>query len=100
MLTRRRVLGMGFAGAAVVGVPLVAAPLISRARASGGLPLNVVNSTGRFANSVIRMYVVGTDPETGAMGYVRESGRSPRPTRRTTARTARPTSGCRWPTPA
>ncbi len=75
MLSRRRVLGMGFAGAAVVGVPLVAAPLISRARASGGLPLNVVNSTGRFANSAIRMYVVGTDPETGAMGYVRESGR-------------------------
>ncbi|WP_244251855.1 beta-1,3-glucanase family protein [Micromonospora antibiotica] len=65
---------MGLAGAAVVGVPLVAAPLISRARASGGLPLNVVNSTGRFANSAIRMYVVGTHAETGAMGYVRESG--------------------------
>ncbi|MFJ6197322.1 beta-1,3-glucanase family protein [Micromonospora sp. NPDC092111] len=66
---------MGLAGAAVVGAPLVAAPLISRARASGGLPLNVVNSTGRFANSAIRMYVVGTDLDTGQMGYVRESGR-------------------------
>ncbi|WFE66155.1 beta-1,3-glucanase family protein [Micromonospora sp. WMMD714] len=65
---------MGLGGAAVVGAPLVAAPLISRARASGGLPLTVVNSTGRFADSAIRMYVVGTDPTTGAMGYVRESG--------------------------
>ncbi|MEU1888848.1 beta-1,3-glucanase family protein [Micromonospora sp. WMMD987] len=65
---------MGLGGAAAVGVPLVAAPLISRARAAGGLPLNVVNSTGRYANSAVRMYVVGTDPTTGAMGYVRESG--------------------------
>ncbi|MEU4569455.1 beta-1,3-glucanase family protein [Micromonospora sp. NPDC023956] len=75
MVTRRRLLGMGLAGAAVVGVPAVAAPLMSRARASGGLPLTVVNSTGRFDNAAIRMYVVGTDLETGEMGYVRESGR-------------------------
>ncbi|MFY1703679.1 beta-1,3-glucanase family protein [Micromonospora sp. WMMA1923] len=75
MLTRRRVLGLGGAAAAVVGVPLVAAPLISRAQASGGLPLTIVNSTGRYDNSKIRMYVVGTNLETGQMGYVRESGK-------------------------
>ncbi|WP_428964156.1 beta-1,3-glucanase family protein [Micromonospora fluostatini] len=75
MLTRRKVLGLGLAGAAAVGVPMLAAPLVSRARASGGLPLTVVNSTGRFDNAAIHMYVVGTSLETGQMGYVRESGR-------------------------
>ncbi|WP_434741228.1 beta-1,3-glucanase family protein [Micromonospora sp. SH-82] len=74
MLNRRKVLGMGLAGAAVVGVPMVAAPLLSRARASGGLPMNVVNSSG-FENSKITMYVVGTHLESGQQGYVRESGK-------------------------
>ncbi|MFE0588392.1 beta-1,3-glucanase family protein [Micromonospora echinospora] len=75
MVSRRRVLGLAAAGAAVVGVPAVATPLLSRARASGGLPLTVVNSTGRFGNAAIRMYVVGTNLDTGEMGFVRESGR-------------------------
>jgi hypothetical protein len=73
MLTRRKVLGFGLAGAAAVGVPMAAAPLISRATAAGGLPLTIVNSTGQYANSDITMYVVGTS-ESGQMGYVREPG--------------------------
>lgn len=75
MLTRRRMLRIGLAGAAVVGAPLAVAPMFSRAHAADGLPLNVVNSTGRFDNSAITMYVVGIDQATGRMGYVRESGR-------------------------
>ncbi|MEU5903075.1 beta-1,3-glucanase family protein [Micromonospora sp. NPDC047467] len=58
----------------MVGAPLAAAPLISRAYAADGLPLNIVNSTGRFDSAAITMYVVGTDLATGRMGYVRESG--------------------------
>ncbi|MEU7926715.1 beta-1,3-glucanase family protein [Micromonospora sp. NPDC049107] len=75
MLTRRKMLGLGVAGAAVVGVPLVATPLLARARAEGGLPLTVVNSTGRYANSSIHMYITGYDPVTRQMGYVRSPGR-------------------------
>ncbi|WLS43456.1 beta-1,3-glucanase family protein [Micromonospora profundi] len=75
MLTRRRMLRIGLAGAAVVGAPLAAAPLISRAHAADGLPLTIVNSTGRFDSAAITMYVVGTDQATGRLGYVRESGR-------------------------
>lgn len=68
-------LGMGLAGAGVVGVPLVATPLLARARAEGGLPLTVVNSTGRYANSSIHMYVTGYHPVTREMGYVRSPGK-------------------------
>ncbi|WP_433119143.1 beta-1,3-glucanase family protein [Micromonospora sp. CA-246542] len=73
MLTRRKMLGMGL-GAAVVGVPLVATPLLARARAQGGLPLTVVNSTGRYPNASIHMYITGYHPETREMGYVRSPG--------------------------
>ncbi|MDT0345540.1 beta-1,3-glucanase family protein [Streptomyces litchfieldiae] len=59
MVTRRTLL-RGAAGAAgLVG----AAPLLrpATARAAAGLPLTVVNRTGRFGNESIWLYVVGND---------------------------------------
>ncbi|GAB3806219.1 beta-1,3-glucanase family protein [Micromonospora zhanjiangensis] len=73
MLRRRTLLGLAGAGAAAIGVPVVASALFSRADAEDGLPLTVVNSTGTFPNSAIRMYIVGTDPA-GNQGYVTRSG--------------------------
>lgn len=73
MVSRRAVLG----GAIVAGVggPLAASALFSAAQAADGLPVTVVNNTGRFANADIFMYIVGTDPKTGQQGFVRSSAR-------------------------
>jgi hypothetical protein len=69
MVTRRVVLG----GAAVaLGAPLVA--LASKVFAAPNMPLTVVNSTGRYANSAITMYIVGTNLATGQQAYVNRSG--------------------------
>ncbi|WP_157756586.1 beta-1,3-glucanase family protein [Plantactinospora sp. KBS50] len=73
MLTRRTVLGLAGAGAAAIGVPMVASALFSRAEAADGLPVTIVNSTGVHPNAAIRMYVVGTDPA-GNQGYASGSG--------------------------
>nr|BFE59556.1 hypothetical protein GCM10020063_040820 [Dactylosporangium thailandense] len=66
-------LGLAGAGAAAIGVPLVASALRSRADAADGLPVTVVNDTARYASSAITMYVVGTDPS-GRMGYSNRPG--------------------------
>ncbi|GAA4627138.1 glycoside hydrolase family 64 protein [Actinoallomurus vinaceus] len=42
---------------------------------AGGLPLTVVNRTGRYAGGSIFMYVVGVDPATGTQGRVTADGR-------------------------
>ncbi|GIJ44040.1 hypothetical protein Val02_09260 [Virgisporangium aliadipatigenens] len=70
MPKRRTVLGLTGIGAAALTVPFLA----SRADAGPGLPVTVRNSTGRFANSAIRMYIVGTELSSGRQGYVRDSG--------------------------
>ncbi|WP_432839003.1 beta-1,3-glucanase family protein [Dactylosporangium sp. CA-092794] len=73
MLSRRTLLGLVGAGAAAIGVPLVASALRSRADAADGLPITVVNNTARYASSAITMYVVGIDPS-GQMGYAKQPG--------------------------
>src|SRR5687768_8217665 len=70
MPKRRTVLGLTGVGAAALTVPFLA----SRADAGPGLPITVRNSTGRYADSAVRMYVVGTEPGTGRQGFVRDSG--------------------------
>lgn len=74
MLTRRTFLGSAFA-AAVAG-PVASQVLGSsrRAYAASSLPLTVVNNTGRYANSSILIYVVGTDLATGRQAYVKPDG--------------------------
>ncbi|OJF10715.1 beta-1,3-glucanase family protein [Couchioplanes caeruleus] len=69
-ITRRTLLGLT-AGAVAAGVPLVGA-LTTRAFAADGLPLTIANDTGRFPNSAITVYVVGTDPA-GRQGFVSRS---------------------------
>lgn len=73
MVSRRVVLGAA-AGAAALGVPLVFTALNSAATAATGLPLTITNGTGTFANTAIRMYIVGTDLATNRQGYVKSSG--------------------------
>jgi Beta-1,3-glucanase len=46
----------------------------STAATAGGLPLTVVNKTGRYASGSIYMYVVGVDAATGAQGRVTADG--------------------------
>jgi hypothetical protein len=40
-----------------------------------GLPLDVVNQTGRFSSSDILVYIVGNDPAGGGQAYVDREGR-------------------------
>jgi hypothetical protein len=72
-MVRRRTLLGGATVAAVAATPIVASALASRAHAATALPLTVVNNTGAYANSAIRMYIVGVNPA-GQQGYVRTSG--------------------------
>jgi hypothetical protein len=44
------------------------------AAAAGGLPLTVANETGKYADSAIAMYILGTDPATGRQGHVAADG--------------------------
>jgi hypothetical protein len=58
----------------VASVPFLGSALFSRAEAAAALPITVANDTGRFPDSAITMYVVGTEAATGRMGYVKNSG--------------------------
>lgn len=68
MITRRRLLGGLTAGAAAglglgraghaLGAP---APAGGSAPSADGIPLHLVNHSGAFANSSVRVYVVGND---------------------------------------
>ncbi|NJC68184.1 glycosyl hydrolase [Planosporangium thailandense] len=73
MVSRRAILGGAIA--AGIGGPLAVSALFSAAQAADGLPVTVVNNTGRFANTEIFMYIVGTDPASGQQGFVRSSAR-------------------------
>ncbi len=69
MVTRRVVLG----GAAVaLGAPVLA--LASKVLAAPNMPLTVVNSTGRYTNGQITLYIVGTNLATGQQSYVTRGG--------------------------
>jgi hypothetical protein len=72
VVSRRAVLGGAIA--AGIGTPLVMSGLFSEAQAADGLPVTVVNNTGRFANNAIFMYIVGTDLKSGQQGFVRSGG--------------------------
>ena len=48
--------------------------LNNRAEAASGLSMSVLNQTGTFANSAIKMYIVGTELSTGRQGYVKSPG--------------------------
>jgi hypothetical protein len=72
VVSRRVVLG----GAIVAGVgtPLVLSGLFAGASAADGLPITIINNSGKFANGSIFMHIVGSDLATGAQGFVRTSG--------------------------
>lgn len=72
-MVRRRTLLGGAVAAVAAGTPLVISALNNAANAATGLPLTVVNRTDRYANGVIRMYIVGTNPA-GQQGYVKSNG--------------------------
>ncbi|AZS71075.1 glycosyl hydrolase [Streptomyces lydicus] len=71
MITRRSLLGTLAAGAATAsgialagraaGAPAPAAAPHGPARSAAGLPLNLVNNSGAYANSSVWIYVVGND---------------------------------------
>jgi hypothetical protein len=71
MPTRRNLLRGALVAAA-------AAPIVTlfdaAAFAATRIPLTVVNNTGRYANSSIWIYIVGTDLATGNQCYVRADG--------------------------
>ncbi len=71
MPTRRTVLGWAAASAAV---PLLGLTAATRASAATTLPVTVVNNTGLYPNSALRIYVVGTNLSTGAQVYLRADG--------------------------
>lgn len=70
--TRRSVLG--WAVAALGAAPFLDLAATGQASAASSLPVTVVNSTGRYANSSIWMYVVGTNLSTGQQSYVNGNG--------------------------
>ncbi|MFC7327506.1 glycoside hydrolase family 64 protein [Marinactinospora rubrisoli] len=81
MISRRTLLGT--ASAAALGIPLLGASgcasstsagLTSSQAAAGALPLTVVNNSGRFPDSAVRLYIVGTNLETGEQSYVNRDG--------------------------
>jgi hypothetical protein len=73
MPTRRTVLRGAML--AVAGVPLGAFATHQTAQAAARLPITIVNRTGKYANSAIWVYIVGTDPN-GRQCYVRADGTS------------------------
>ncbi|WP_072688552.1 beta-1,3-glucanase family protein [Rhodococcus marinonascens] len=76
MLSRRAFLGSAL-GAVALGAPIlssVAPALTPRARAATTLRTKVVNATGTFGNSAIKMYIPGEDLATGQQGFVNASG--------------------------
>ena len=70
--TRRTVLG--WAAAALGAAPLIDLAAGGSAAAATSLPVTVVNSTGKYANNAIWMYIVGTDLASGNQAYVRADG--------------------------
>ncbi len=74
MTSRRKFLGLAAIGAVAVGAPVVATAINSRAFAADGLPMTIVNSSGKFGNGDIFVYIVGTELATGRQGYVKQSG--------------------------
>ncbi|RCV47377.1 beta-1,3-glucanase family protein [Marinitenerispora sediminis] len=81
MISRRSLLGS--ASVAALGIPLLgsagcAAPggaaLASAQASAGALPLTVVNRSGRFPDSAVRLYIVGTNLATGEQSYVTRDG--------------------------
>ncbi|HEY3681647.1 MAG TPA: beta-1,3-glucanase family protein [Streptosporangiaceae bacterium] len=79
MISRRAFLGAASTaalGAAALGAASLGPRTLGRTTrlaADGGLPITVVNSTGKYGTDTIRMYIVGTDPS-GAQGHVTASG--------------------------
>jgi hypothetical protein len=69
MVSRRTVLS-GLAVAAGAS----ALPVASRAFAAANMPLTVVNNTGKYPNSAIHLYIVGTNLATGQQTYVNRNG--------------------------
>ena len=72
MISRRSLLK----AAAVTAVGIPAATLgikVTRASAAG-LTLSIVNNTGRYPNTAIWAYIVGTNLSTGEQAYVRADG--------------------------
>ena len=70
MLTRR-----SFLGGVAATAPALWLATGCVGRRGDGLPLDVVNETGRFASSDILVYLLGNDPATGAQAYVDRDGR-------------------------
>lgn len=70
MLNRRSVL----TGVGATALALPAASALAASRAAGALPLTVVNRTGDYANTSIRLYIVGTDLATGRQARVSPDG--------------------------
>lgn len=68
-ISRRALLGGAFA--TVAAVPLIS---LVRANAATLLPMTATNNTGKFADSDINLYVVGTNLDTNQQGFVNESG--------------------------
>jgi hypothetical protein len=74
MLTRRSFLRGVAATAPALWLATSATACVGRRRGDG-LPLDVVNRTGRFASSDILVYIVGNDPATGTQAYADGDGR-------------------------
>ncbi|WP_239153021.1 beta-1,3-glucanase family protein [Virgisporangium aliadipatigenens] len=55
-------------------MPVLFSALNNRAEAAAGLSMSVLNQTGKFANSAIKMYIVGTELSTGRQGFVKSPG--------------------------
>jgi hypothetical protein len=73
MLKRRSFL-LGLAGATIPAAGIFTSRAFAGSAASSGLPLTVVNNCGAYANSSVRVYIVGTDLATGNQCYVKPDG--------------------------
>ena len=79
VISRRAFLGSAALGAVAVGAGISGCGTRSAeagrvAAVGGGLPLTVTNDTGKYPDSAIAMYVLGTDPATGRQGRVTKDG--------------------------
>ncbi len=73
MLKRRSFL-LGLAGATIPTAAVFTSRAFAGPAAGSGLPLTVVNNSGNYANSSVRIYIVGTDLATGKQSYVKPDG--------------------------
>jgi hypothetical protein len=79
VISRRAFLGSAALGAVAVGAGISGCGTRSAeagraAAVDGGLPLTVTNDTGKYSDSAIAMYFLGTDPATGRQGHVAADG--------------------------